>query len=663
MNVKQRIDFLRKEISKHNNSYYVLDKSVISDFEFDTLLHELRELEQKYPQYFDLNSPTQKVGGDVLDGFKSVAHKYKMLSLGNTYSSEDLFLFDKRIKKLVDNSFKYVCELKYDGVSISLTYKDGELIQALTRGDGVKGDDVTLNVKTIKSIPLKLEGKYPEEFEIRGEIFIPITAFKKMNQQRIEEGFDPYANPRNTASGSLKLLDVNEVSKRPLECYLYYILGEDLPYNSHFENLQKAKEWGFNIPDEISCFDNIEGVLTYTRKWEEKRSHLPFEIDGIVIKVDDIQLQKQMGFTSKSPRWAISYKFKAEKVTTRLNSISYQVGRTGAITPVANLEPVLLAGTTVKRASLHNQDQMTRLDIREGDLVYVEKGGEIIPKVIAVDLKQRDLFAKPINYITNCPFCNTKLKRHPGDAKHYCLNHKDCPPQIRGKFEHFVSRKAMNIDGLGSETIELLINQKLVHDISDLFFLKKTDLLQLDRMAEKSVDNLLSAIESAKNNSFEKLLFALGIRYVGETVSKVLVDHFKSIDAIIEADFEVLISVNEIGDKIAESVVHWFSQFDNLKLITRLKLVGLKFHTDIKENKLSKKLDGMKIVVSGTFQKYSREELKGMIVSHSGKSMSSISKNTTFVLSGNDMGPSKRIKAEKLGIPLVNEEEFLVKIN
>ena len=663
MNVKQRIDFLRKEISKHNNSYYVLDKSVISDFEFDTLLHELRELEQKYPQYFDLNSPTQKVGGDVLDGFKSVAHKYKMLSLGNTYSSEDLFLFDKRIKKLVENSFKYVCELKYDGVSISLTYKNGELIQALTRGDGVKGDDVTLNVKTIKSIPLKLEGKYPEEFEIRGEIFIPITAFKKMNQQRIEEGFDPYANPRNTASGSLKLLDVNEVSKRPLECYLYYILGEDLPYNSHFENLQKAKEWGFNIPDEISCFDNIEGVLTYTREWEEKRSHLPFEIDGIVIKVDDIQLQKQMGFTSKSPRWAISYKFKAEKVTTRLNSISYQVGRTGAITPVANLEPVLLAGTTVKRASLHNQDQMIRLDIREGDLVYVEKGGEIIPKVIAVDLKQRDLFAKPINYITNCPFCNTKLKRHPGDAKHYCLNHKDCPPQIRGKFEHFVSRKAMNIDGLGSETIELLINQKLVHDISDLFFLKKTDLLQLDRMAEKSVDNLLSAIESAKNNSFEKLLFALGIRYVGETVSKVLVDHFKSIDAIIEADFEVLISVNEIGDKIAESVVHWFSQFDNLKLITRLKLVGLKFHTDIKENKLSKKLDGMKIVVSGTFQKYSREELKGMIISHSGKSMSSISKNTTFVLVGNDMGPSKRIKAEKLGIPLVNEDEFLVKIS
>ena len=662
MNVKQRIDFLRKEISKHNNSYYVLDKSVISDFEFDTLLHELRELEHKYPQYFDLNSPTQKVGGDVLDGFKSVAHKYRMLSLGNTYSSEDLFLFDKRIKKLVDNSFKYVCELKYDGVSISLTYKDGELIQALTRGDGVKGDDVTLNVKTIKSIPLKLEGNYPEEFEIRGEIFIPITAFKKMNQQRIEEGFDPYANPRNTASGSLKLLDVNEVSKRPLECYLYYILGEDLPYNSHFENLQKAKEWGFNIPDEISCFDNIEGVLSYTRKWEEQRSHLPFEIDGIVIKVDDIHLQKQMGFTSKSPRWAISYKFKAEKVTTRLNSISYQVGRTGAITPVANLEPIFLAGTTVKRASLHNQDQMTRLDIREGDLVYVEKGGEIIPKVIAVDLKQRDLFAKPINYITNCPFCNTKLKRHPGDAKHYCLNHKDCPPQIRGKFEHFVSRKAMNIDGLGSETIELLINQKLIHDISDLFFLKKTDLLQLDRMAEKSVDNLLSAIESAKNNSFEKLLFALGIRYVGETVSKLLVDYFKSIDAIIEADFEVLISVNEIGDKIAESVVHWFSQLDNLRLITRLKLVGLQFHTDIKENKLSKKLDGMKIVVSGTFQKYSREELKGMIVSHSGKNMSSISKNTTFVLAGNDMGPSKKNKAEKLGIPLVNEDEFLVKI-
>ena len=663
MNVKQRIDFLRKEISKHNHSYYVLDKSIISDFEFDALLHELHELEQKYPQFNDLNSPTQKVGGDMLDGFKSVAHKYRMLSLGNTYSSEDLFLFDKRIKKLVNNSFQYVCELKYDGVSISLTYKDGELIQALTRGDGVKGDDVTLNVKTIKSIPLKLEGNYPKEFEIRGEIFIPIDAFKKMNQERIEDGLDPYANPRNTASGSLKLLDVNEVSKRPLECYLYYILGEDLPSNSHFENLQKAKEWGFNIPDEISCFYNIEGVLSYTRKWEEKRSHLPFEIDGIVIKVDDIQLQKQMGFTSKSPRWAISYKFQAEKITTRLNSISYQVGRSGAITPVANLEPVLLAGTTVKRASLHNQDQMSRLDIRVGDIVYVEKGGEIIPKVIAIDLKQRDLFAKPINYITNCPFCNTKLKRHPGDAKHYCLNNKNCPPQIRGKFEHFVSRKAMNIDGLGSETIELLINQKLIHDISDLFFLKKTDLLQLDRMAEKSVDNLLSAIESAKNVSFEKLLFALGIRYVGETVSKVLVRHFKSIDAIIEADFQTLVFVNEIGDKIANSVVDWFAQSDNLHLLTKLKLIGLQFHSDIKDNKLSKKLDGMKIVVSGTFQRYSREEFKKIIESHSGKSMSSISKNTTFVLVGNDMGPVKRIQAEKLGIPLVNEEEFLVKIN
>ena len=663
MKIKERIDLLRKELAEYNHSYYVLDTSIISDFEFDKLLQELVKLEDENPEFFDATSPTQRVGGGVIDGFKTVAHKYRMLSLGNTYSEEDLHDFDTRLHKLTDQEIEYVCELKYDGVSVSLTYENGDLTQALTRGDGTQGDDVTANVRTIKSIPLKLKGDYPANFEIRGEIFIPIKGLEKMNKLRTEEGLEPYKNPRNTASGSLKLLDANEVSKRPLDCYLYYLIGEDLPSTNHYENLQKARDWGFKIPNEIKKHSNVENVLKFINKWDEDRHGLPYEIDGIVIKVNDINLQEEMGFTAKSPRWAISYKFKAEQVITILNKITYQVGRTGAITPVANLEPVQLAGTTVKRASLHNADQIAKLDIREGDRVYVEKGGEIIPKVVGVELKDRDLFSQSTEYIANCPSCNTELVRKEGDAKHYCPNAESCPTQIKGKFEHFISRKAMDIDGLGGETIELLINEGLIKEISDLYHLKKEDLLPLDRMAEKSVENLLIGVGQSKLIPFERVLFGLGVRFVGETVAKVLAKHFKTIDNIIDTDIETLIAVDEIGDKIAESVVNYFSIEENLKLINNLKESGLQFVSTIEDTTKSSNLNGMKIVVSGVFNQNSRAEYKKMIEEHGGKNVSSISKNTTFVLAGENMGPSKKQKAEDLKIPLVNEDEFLAKID
>ena len=663
MKIKERIDLLRKELAEYNHSYYVLDTSIISDFEFDKLLKELVKLEDENPEFFDATSPTQRVGGGVIDGFKTVAHKYRMLSLGNTYSEEDLHDFDTRLHKLTDQEIEYVCELKYDGVSISLTYENGELTQALTRGDGTQGDDVTANIRTIKSIPLKLKGDYPANFEIRGEIFIPIKGLEKMNKLRTEEGLEPYKNPRNTASGSLKLLDANEVSKRPLDCYLYYLIGEDLPSTNHYENLQKARDWGFKIPNEIEKHSNVENVLKFINKWDEDRHGLPYEIDGIVIKVNDINLQEEMGFTAKSPRWAISYKFKAEQVITILNKITYQVGRTGAITPVANLEPVQLAGTTVKRASLHNADQIAKLDIREGDKVYVEKGGEIIPKVVGVELKDRDLFSQSTEYIANCPSCNTELVRKEGDAKHYCPNAESCPTQIKGKFEHFISRKAMDIDGLGGETIELLINEGLIKEISDLYHLKKEDLLPLERMAEKSVENLFIGVGKSKLIPFERVLFGLGVRFVGETVAKVLAKHFKTIDNIIDTDIETLIAVDEIGDKIAESVVNYFSIEENLKLINNLKESGLQFVSTIEDTTKSSNLNGMKIVVSGVFNQNSRAEYKKMIEEHGGKNVSSISKNTTFVLAGENMGPSKKQKAEDLKIPLVNEDEFLAKID
>ena len=663
MKIKERIDLLIKELAEYNHSYYVLDTSIISDFEFDKLLQELVKLEDENPEFFDATSPTQRVGGGVIDGFKTVSHKYRMLSLGNTYSEEDLHDFDTRLHKLTDQEIEYVCELKYDGVSVSLTYENGDLTQALTRGDGAQGDDVTENIRTIKSIPLKLKGDYPANFEIRGEIFIPIKGLEKMNKLRTEEGLEPYKNPRNTSSGSLKLLDANEVSKRPLDCYLYYLLGDNLSTDNHYENLQKAKEWGFKIPNEIAKYNTIDDVLKFTERWDKKRHDLPYEIDGIVIKVNDINLQEEMGFTAKSPRWAISYKFKALQVSTKLIEITYQVGRTGAITPVANLEPVQLAGTTVKRASLHNADQIAKLDIREGDKVYVEKGGEIIPKVVGVELKDRDLFSQSTEYIANCPSCNAELVRKEGDAKHYCPNAESCPTQIKGKFEHFISRKAMDIDGLGGETIELLINEGLIKEISDLYHLKKEDLLPLDRMAEKSVENLFIGVGQSKLIPFERVLFGLGVRFVGETVAKVLAKHFKTIDNIIDTDIETLIAVDEIGDKIAGSVVNYFSIEENLKLINNLKESGLQFVSTIEDTTKSSNLNGMKIVVSGVFNQNSRAEYKKMIEEHGGKNVSSISKNTTFVLAGENMGPSKKQKAEDLKIPLVNEDEFLAKID
>ncbi len=659
MKILERILFLRKELAKHNHSYYVLDKSIISDFEFDNLLSELINLEEKFPQYSDINSPTQRVGGGLLDGFKSVNHKYRMLSLGNTYSHNDLVDFDNRLNKLTDKPIEYICELKYDGVSISLTYKKGELIQALTRGDGEQGDDVTANVRTIKCIPLKLEGDYPDEFEIRGEIFINISDFKKMNNARIENGLSTYANPRNTASGSLKLLDSKEVASRPLDCYLFYLLGENLPYNNHFENLEKARKWGFKIPMNIEKYNTIDGVLDFVNKWDVKRTNLPYEIDGIVIKVNNIELQKIMGFTAKSPRWAISYKFKAEQVSTLLEKITYQVGRTGAITPVANLKPILLAGTIVQRASLHNIDQIKRLDVREGDEVYIEKGGEIIPKVVGVNHKSRNLFTKQTIYITKCPSCNYNLVQNKGDAKHYCMNSQNCPAQIKTRFEHFISRKAMNIDGLGGETIELLIKENLIIDVSDLYNLKKDEIVVLDRMAETSTNNLLSAIEKSKNISFERVLFGLGIRYVGETVSKILCKELLNIDNIINADYEALISVNEIGDKIANSIISYFSDKKNILIINKLKTYGLKFNFEESHKQASSILKDMNIVVSGVFEKFSRIQLKKIIEENGGKNVSSISKNTTFVLAGSNMGPSKKKKALDLDVKIINEQEFI----
>ena len=667
MSEKERIFFLRKELAKHNHAYYVLDKPNISDLQFDRLLKELEDLESLHPDLFDSNSPTQRVGGAVIDSFKSITHKYRMLSLGNTYSRKEIVDFDKKISKLTDEYFEYVAELKYDGVSISLTYQNGKLIQALTRGDGTQGDDVTLNVKTIKSIPLILTGDYPDFFEMRGEIFMPIKEFKLFredtSEERISQGYEPYTNARNTASGSLKQKNPKQVANRPLDCYLYYMLGENLPSDSHFYNLQKAKEWGFKIPDTIKKCRNIEEVLSFIEYWTDNRNNLPYEIDGIVIKVDDINVQKEMSFTSKTPRWAISYKFKAEQVFTRLNKISYQVGRTGAITPVASLEPVKLAGTIVKSASLHNADQIKKIDVRVGDTVLIEKGGDIIPKVVSVNLNERDLFSIPTEYITCCPFCTTDLIRSDGDAKHYCPNSEGCFPQIKERFKHFISRKAMNIDGLGGETIDLLLKNKLIFNISDLFFLDRNDLLPLNRMAEKSVENLLQGIENSKSIPFERVLFSLGIRYVGETVAKVLVKHFKNIDSLIKADIDVLLNVDEVGEKIAYSVRNYFLETKNIQLVNILKQIGLQFELTYNQENISDILNNMRIVISGVFDSISRVELKKKIEDHGGKNIGSISKNTTFVIAGNNMGPSKRKKAENLGIPIINLEEFFNKIN
>ncbi|MDX1317612.1 MAG: NAD-dependent DNA ligase LigA, partial [Xanthomarina gelatinilytica] len=621
---------------------------------------QLIALEQQHPEYFDLNSPSQRVGGEITKNFETLVHEHRMYSLDNSYSKEDLLDWETRIKKLVDGNLEFTCELKYDGASISLTYENGLFVKAVTRGDGVQGDNVTANVKTIKSVPLQLQGDYPEKFDIRGEIVLPFEGFHKMNEERIEIGEEPYRNPRNTASGSLKLQDSSEVAKRPLECLLYSIVGNNLNIKTQFEGLEKARSWGFKVPQAAKLVHSIDGVLEFINYWDEHRHTLPYETDGVVIKVNNLQQQEELGYTAKAPRWAIAYKFKAEQVSTRLNEITYQVGRTGAITPVANLEPVELAGTTVKRASLHNADQIEKLDIRVGDEVFVEKGGEIIPKIIAVDLSKRPANSIPTQYITNCPECHTQLVRTEGEAQHYCPNYNGCKPQIIGRIQHFISRKAMDIEGLGGETVALLVNEGLIQDYSDLYELTKEQVIPLERMAEKSAENLIKGIELSKEVPFERVLYALGIRYVGETVAKKLAKHYKSIEALANASHEDLILVDEIGVKIAESVVEFFSSETNKGIINRLKKFGVQL--EISAEKLANqtnKLEGNIFVVSGVFHTVSRDELKKLIEDNGGKVSSSISGKTNYVVAGDNMGPSKREKAEKLQVNIISEQDFL----
>ena len=659
MTPKQQIDTLRKELSEHNYKYYVLDEPQVSDFEFDQKLKQLQFLEKKYPEYTDATSPTQRVGGELTKKFKTVAHDYRMYSLDNSYSKEDLINWETRIKKVVDNEVRYTCELKYDGASISLTYEQGVLVKAVTRGDGTQGDDVTANVKTIKSVPLKLKGDFPDKFDIRGEIVLPFEGFKAMNAARKKLGLELYRNPRNTASGSLKLQDSAEVAKRPLDCLLYAVVGDKLGVSTQMESLSKAKEWGFKVPEVAKECATIQEVIDFVTHWDIARHDLPYETDGVVVKVSSLEQQQELGFTAKAPRWAIAYKFKAEQVSTRLNAITYQVGRTGAITPVANLDPVELAGTIVKRASLHNADQIERLDIRIGDEVFVEKGGEIIPKIIAVDLQRRKVDSVPTVYITKCPECQTDLVRKEGEAQHYCVNELGCPPQIIGRIQHFISRKAMDIEGLGGETVALLVTNGLVATYADLYALSVDDVLPLDRIAQKSAENLVHGVEASKKIPFERVLYALGIRHVGETVAKKLAKSFKSIDAIAEASLEDLINVDEIGQKIAESVFGFFRERQCLDLVDRLKKYGLQF--EIEENNIEGLKDvfgGSSIVVSGVFEK-SRAELKLLIENNGGKVASSISGKTAYLLAGDKMGPSKLEKAKKIGVKIISEQEFL----
>ena len=663
-NVRVRIEELSKELHRHNYKYYIEDRPVISDYEFDMLLEELQSLEKQFPQFADPNSPTQRIGGTITKEFNTVVHKYPMLSLSNSYSKEEIEEFDQRVQKLAGKKVTYTCELKYDGVAIGISYKQGKLKQAVTRGDGTQGDDITNNVRTIRGIPLNLTGDYPEEFEIRGEIFYPLTVFNALNQDRKKKGESLFANPRNTASGTLKMQDSKTVAERKLDAYLYYILGEDLPSRNHFENLSKAKEWGFKVPDEgknmIAQCEDIHAIYSFIAYWDTQREMLDFEIDGVVIKVSEIDIQEELGYTAKSPRWAIAYKFQTQQVETRLNSITYQVGRTGAVTPVANLEPVLLAGTTVKRASLHNADQIEKLDIRLGDLVKVEKGGEIIPKVVGVNLEKRADNSVPTNYIIKCPECNTELQRIDGEAQHYCPNVYACPPQIKGRMIHFISRKAMNVDGLGEETIDQLYRAGLLRNIADLYDLNAEQLLPLERMAETSVNKLLKGIQASKAIAFPKVLFAIGIRHIGETVAKKLAKHFKDIKALASAKMEDLIPVDEIGEKIAKSVVDFFQNEENNKIIQRLEEAGLQMKLYENEQQIeSTVLKDKKIVVSGVFSNFSRNELKEKIEMNGGTNVSSISSKTDYLVAGENMGPAKLEKAQKLGVSILSEEEFV----
>jgi len=660
MDVLQKIQSLRDELNQHNYNYYVLDTPTISDYEFDSKLKELQELESNHPEYFDENSPSLRVGGAVTKNFETVKHEYRMYSLDNSYSKEDLLDWEARAQKILGNvPLEYTCELKYDGASISILYENGKLKRAVTRGDGFQGDEVTNNIKTIKAVPIQLKGDFPDKFEIRGEIILPFAGFEKMNQDLIEIGESPYSNPRNTASGSLKLQDSAEVAKRPLDCLLYSLIGNNLPIQSQYEGLEKARNWGFKVPTQSKLAKNIVEVFDFINYWDTHRHSLPYETDGVVVKINNIHQQEELGYTAKSPRWAIAYKFKSEQVSTQLNSISYQVGRTGSITPVANLEPVQLAGTIVKRASLHNADQIEKLDIRIGDEVFVEKGGEIIPKIIAVDLSKRNENSQKTSYITHCPECDTKLERKEGEANHYCPNFYGCPPQIIGRIQHYISRKAMDIEGLGGETVALLYTNGLVANYADLYELKKEQVVVLERMADKSADNLISGIKKSKEITFDRVLYALGIRYVGETVAKKLAKHYSAIDALAKATLEELVTVDEIGIKIAQSLIEFFENQENRSIIERLKMYGVQMELlDSDTTIVSSILEGKTIVVSGVFEKFSRDELKKAIEDNGGKVGSSISAKTTYVIAGDNMGPAKLEKANQLNIPIINETDF-----
>ena len=661
MDIQNTIQQLRAELNQHNHNYYVLDAPTISDFDFDSKLNQLQELENANPEFFDENSPTQRVGGTITKNFDTVKHDFRMYSLDNSYSKDELVEWEKRIQKVLGEvPLQYTCELKYDGASISISYENGKLKRAVTRGDGVQGDDVTNNIKTIRSIPLELKGNYPETFDVRGEIILPFAGFEKMNQELIELGDTPYSNPRNTASGSLKLQNSAEVSKRPLDCLLYFIVGPKLPFDSQYESLETARKWGFKVPKEAQLAQNLTQVFEFIDYWDVQRHNLPYETDGVVVKVNSYQYQDELGYTAKCPRWAIAYKFKSEQVSTKLNSISFQVGRTGAITPVANLEPVQLAGTIVKRASLHNADQIEKLDIRVGDTVFVEKGGEIIPKIIAVDLAQRPINSEPTQYISHCPECQIELVRSEGEANHYCPNFYGCPPQIIGRIQHFISRKAMDIEGLGGETVALLYTNGLVKNYADLYGLTIDQILPLDRMAKKSAENLINGVEKSKNIPFERLLYALGIRFVGETVAKKLAQHYKNIDALSIASFMDLVLVDEIGERIAYSVIDFFGNQENINTIERLKHQGLQFESiQIINPNATDKLLGKTFVVSGVFEQFSRDDLKKAIEDNGGKIGSSISAKTDYVVAGANMGPAKLEKAVKLNIAIISETDFL----
>ena len=656
----ERIDQLREELHTHNYNYYVLNAPVITDQEFDHLMRELQDLEAKHPEHFDPNSPSVRVGSDLNKNFKQVEHKYPMLSLGNTYSQAEVTEFYDRVSKSLNEDFEICCEMKFDGTSISLTYEHGKLVQAVTRGDGVRGDDVTDNVKTIRTIPLILHGDYPDSFEMRGEILMPWDVFEELNRERELREEPLFANPRNAASGTLKSQNSAVVASRKLDAYLYYMLGENLPHDGHYENLMEAEKWGFKISHITKKVHSLQEIFDFINYWDVERKNLPVATDGIVLKVNSLRQQRNLGYTAKSPRWAIAYKFQAERALTRLNKVTYQVGRTGAVTPVANLDPVQLSGTTVRRASLHNADIIASLDLHIGDMVYVEKGGEIIPKITGVDIDSRSADAEKVEFITHCPECGSKLIRYEDEAAFYCPNETGCPPQIKGKIEHFISRRAMNIEGLGPETVDQFYQEGLIHNVADLYFLSTDDICRLDRMGEKSADNIIQGIARSKEVPYERVLFALGIRFVGETVAKKVAKAFRSIDALAAANLDALIHVDEIGLKIAQSIISYFADEKNRELVERLRNAGLKLEAD--EEDLSGHTDilqGKSIVISGVFSRHSRDEYKELIEKHGGKNVGSISKKTSFILAGDNMGPSKLEKARSLGIAIIDENEFL----